>query len=386
MDEIHPNVLAYAALISWPLVALYLYRRLPLAQATLWTILGGYLLLPVSLDMKIPMIPAFNKHSIPNLAALLGCALYARQPLKFTFGFGLVEAFVLLIIFGPFVTSMLNGDPIRSGETVLPGIGAYDAGSTAIYEAIDLLSFFLARQFLRSAEDNTEILRVLVVAGLAYSLPMLFEIRMSSQLNNWIYGYAPVSLIAELRDGGFRPEVFIGLGLLRSLLFHDNGRGGGSLVADTHAASAAFRSLAVTAYLSFLWLCKAHGRPCVRRRGGTVGALGEPTHPASRGMYSGHHCVGLSTAARYGCCTDKRAPPNCQFGEQGPRRLVEHPLHSRGSTSGARLGTAVVWLGTIWPQPCLQWLARGRQQYHGRILDHRIRDRSAWSGFLPRSA
>ena len=56
-------------------------------------------------------------------------------------------------------------------------------------------------------------LRVLVVAGLFYSLPMLFEVRMSPQLHTWIYGYFPHSFLQQMRDGGFRPVVFIGHGL-----------------------------------------------------------------------------------------------------------------------------------------------------------------------------
>src|SRR5262249_17421221 len=64
------------------------------------------------------------------------------------------------------------------------------------------------------ASDIAEILRVLVIAGLLYSLPMLFEIRMSPQLHTWIYGYFPHSFSQQMRDGGFRPIVFMGHGLL----------------------------------------------------------------------------------------------------------------------------------------------------------------------------
>src|SRR5262245_48390624 len=42
---------------------------------------------------------------------------------------------------------------------------------------------------------------------------MLFEVRMSPQLHAWIYGYFPHSFGQQLRDGGFRPVVFIGHGL-----------------------------------------------------------------------------------------------------------------------------------------------------------------------------
>jgi hypothetical protein len=56
--------------------------------------------------------------------------------------------------------------------------------------------------------------KVLAVAGLFYSLPMLFEIRMSPQLHTWIYGYFPHSFAQQFRSDGFRPVVFMGHGLL----------------------------------------------------------------------------------------------------------------------------------------------------------------------------
>ena len=100
------------------------------------------------------------------------------------------------------------------GSSVLPGVGLYDGGSAVITEYIILIPFFLGRQILRGAADTENILRSLVVAGLLYSLPTLFEIRMSPQLHTWIYGYFPHMFAEQIRDGGFRPVVFLGHGLL----------------------------------------------------------------------------------------------------------------------------------------------------------------------------
>ena len=47
-----PNWFATFALVLWPLVALILYQTRPVNQATLWTILGGQLLLPVDTAIK----------------------------------------------------------------------------------------------------------------------------------------------------------------------------------------------------------------------------------------------------------------------------------------------------------------------------------------------
>ena len=208
------NLVAYAALIIWPVVSACLYARFPIGKATLWTILGGFLILPVDAEIKFSGIPAFNKDSIPNLAALVCCLFLTGRPPKIFRGFGWAELSIVVLLIGPFVTSMFNSDPIRIGITYLPGVGPYDALSASVAQFIYIVPFFLARQFMRRPEDNAAILRTLVIAGAIYSLPMLFEIRVSPQLHFWIYGYYPTDFIQEMRDGGFRPTVFLGHGLL----------------------------------------------------------------------------------------------------------------------------------------------------------------------------
>src|SRR5690606_38002774 len=58
-----------------------------------------------------------------------------------------------------------------------------------------------------------EILVALMVAGLAYSMPMLVEIRLSPQLNVWVYGFFQHGFDQMIRYGGYRPIVFLEHGL-----------------------------------------------------------------------------------------------------------------------------------------------------------------------------
>jgi hypothetical protein len=210
------NWFATVALLSWPVVAFWLYYTRPVGRATLWTILGAYLLLPVGTSIKFEMIPAFDKSSIPNLAALVGCMLATRRPIRIWNGFGVASILILMFLVGPFITAELNGDAIVYPNRTLPAESHYDALSAVVGQLLFLIPFFLGRQILRGPADNEEILRVLVFAGLCYSLPMLFELRMSPQLHNWVYGYHPHEFVQQVRDGGYRPVVFLGHGLLVS--------------------------------------------------------------------------------------------------------------------------------------------------------------------------
>jgi hypothetical protein len=208
-----PNWFSFVALLIWPLVALYLYATRPPTQATVATILGGLLLLPSGAAIKIEMLPALDKNSIPNLCAFTGCLLLAPRR-KARPRLGIAEILIALYVAGPFVTSSLNNDPIISGNRFMPGVGSYDAISATLAQGLFFLPFLLGRRFLCNAEDIKKIIRALALSGLLYSLPVLFEIRMSPQLSNWLYGYFPLSFMAEARYGGFRPVVFMANGLV----------------------------------------------------------------------------------------------------------------------------------------------------------------------------
>lgn len=349
------NLFAYFVLLAWPLVAFYLYRRFPLAQATLWTILGGYLLLPTGLGIKFKMIPMIDKVSIPNLCALVGCAIYAKRRPVFFPRFGLAEVLLLGVLVGPFVTSMLNGDTIYIGKTVLPGVGAYDAGSTTISTFLYILPFFIGRQYLRGLEDNVQIFRVTVVAALAYSLPMLAEIRLSPQLANWIYGFSPDQLVIEVRQGGFRPVVFLQNGLLMAIF----------TMSATVAAAALWRINVrvrrwppggITAYLGvMLVLCK------------TVSSLGYGAIAAPLARWAGPRlqlrlaCLLVTIALAY---------PMLRIGDLVPTTSILQIARvisvGRSESLGTRFSNEDDLLHRAWERRWFGWGRYGRNRvYHG---------------------
>ena len=192
METASPNLVSLIALLSWPLVALFLYSTRPVAEATIWTILGGYLLLPVGTGIEFEGIPTFDKTSIPNLAAIIGCVL-VTQRIPLSRRFGLAEILMLMLVVGAFLTSELNRQPTVVAGRILPGLDSYEGLSAAFNQLIFIIPLILGRQFLSAPADTVRLLSILLTAGLAYSLLMLFEIRMSPQLHTWIYGYFPHS-------------------------------------------------------------------------------------------------------------------------------------------------------------------------------------------------
>jgi hypothetical protein len=129
------------------------------------------------------------------------------------------DLLVLLLLLGPVLTVIFNTAPIVLNTQILPGLGLRDAVSSVLQKAFLILPFLLARRHLATAEAHATLLRALCHAGLAYSLLALIEVRLSPQINVWIYGFFPHSFAQHIRAGGFRPIVFLQHGLWVGMFF-----------------------------------------------------------------------------------------------------------------------------------------------------------------------
>ena len=269
------NSVALIALLSWPLVIFMMFRVMTLERALIWSILGGYMLLPQLSEINLPVIPSFNKASIPNLTVLVVVVvMMGRVPQLLPRSLP-ARLLILALVLSPGLTVFNNLEPVRFGiqqfggftlidpalaeRVELPRLRPYDAIAEVANQIIFLLPFFLARHFLRSEEAIRELLRALVIGAMIYALPMLFEIRFSPQLHTWIYGFFQHQFGQTIRFGGFRPIVFMPHGLwlalfiLKALL---------AAVALTQMAKADIkgRMLALCLFLAVLLiLCRSVG-------------------------------------------------------------------------------------------------------------------------------
>lgn len=206
-----PNNFAYIALILWPFISLlFFYRHMPIVQATFWTIVGGFLLLPVKTAIDFPFIPPLDKESIPVIAALIGCRYIKKVKIRLLPSSGLERWFILALLVTPFIT-MLNN---QESYNYIHGLTLHDTISSIIGQYIKVLPLILGMQLIKTYEDQLILFKLLVVACLFYSLLILFEIRMSPQLHTWIYGFFPHNFGQQMRFGGFRSVAFLGHGLI----------------------------------------------------------------------------------------------------------------------------------------------------------------------------
>jgi hypothetical protein len=219
-----PNLFAFLVLFSFPLVAIALFRLLPLERALVWTIISGHLLLPSETDIKFPMLPAIDRSLVPAASALILCMLMAPKlrlstDLSARTGRQVIVGLFGLVIITPILTVLQNTQPIIDGRVFLPGLRLYDAYGLISQILFQMIPFWLGLRYLNTATGHKALLEAIAIGGLAYTVPALFEIRMSPQLHTWVYGFFPHDFAQAMRDGGFRPLVFLNHGLMVGIFF-----------------------------------------------------------------------------------------------------------------------------------------------------------------------
>lgn len=191
-------------------MTIILFRRLPIERAVIWSILLPYLFLPPPpAAFDFPLLPPFDKQSIPNIATLIICVLMLRRPISFLPESTFARILLLLFVISPVATVMTNLEPVVFGVLQIPALRVHDSVAAVVTQSIFLLPFFLGRQFLASEAAQRELLLALMIGGVMYSAPILLEVRLAPQLNIWIYGYFQHNWEQMVRQGGFRPIIFL---------------------------------------------------------------------------------------------------------------------------------------------------------------------------------
>lgn len=263
-----PNAIAYLMLLIWPAVCLVLFRTQTVERAIIWSILGGYLLLPPLAEFNLPLVPAMDKVSIPNLSVLAILVFATKYKVHLLPEGRLARVLIALFIFGAIPTVLTNSepilfevlsdaDPILFLVDALPGQSLRDIGSVLIGQVLTIVPFLVARQFLSSDNGLREILLALMVGAIAYSVPSLIEIRVSPQMNVWVYGFFQHSFEQTMRAGGYRPIVFLPHGLWLAV-FVCTGAMAAAALARTRPNVERWKGVLWTIYLVlFLIACKS---------------------------------------------------------------------------------------------------------------------------------
>lgn len=210
--------MATVALLLWPLIAVGIFAALGPARGLIWACMVGYLFLPEYEAFDLPALPAYSKYSVISFGLLLGILVSAsRGGSKPEITDKTVRLVMVVLISAVFLgvlgTVIDNTSPLVRFGRYQQGHSMRDLVSLGSEFLIAMVPFLLARRWLSDPKLHLELLFAFVVLACVYSFLVLFEARMSPQLNRWVYDFFPHSWRQHIRGGGFRPIVFLNHGL-----------------------------------------------------------------------------------------------------------------------------------------------------------------------------
>ena len=208
------NLLSVCAFLLWIPIALWGAYRWPPAKTAALLLLLPVMFLPEAVYYKLPGLPIFHKMRVAVLVLFICVLLFHRDRLRSLRLGKWVWLAIGGVLVGGILTVLLNGDPVSYGAYSSPPHVPYDAVHALIQNALGyVLPLILGAAMFNGPRDLRVLFRLLVGAGLVYSLLQLIEIRLSPQLHIWVYGFFQHSFQQTHRGGGFRPVVFMSNGL-----------------------------------------------------------------------------------------------------------------------------------------------------------------------------
>lgn len=225
-----PNGIAYLALMAWPIICVMMFRTMTPQRAIIWSLLAGYLVLPPIAEFDLPLVPDMDKFAIPSICAFALAVFYLKDPVPLWPRLWSARLLMLGFVLGAIPTVLQNAepvifqvmagsDPIIFETDRLPGLRTIDVASVLSNQLIVLLPLLLGRYYFATEDGMRQLLRALMLAGMAYSVLALIEIRFSPQTNVMVYGFFQHSFEQMMRGGGFRPIVFLPHALWIALFF-----------------------------------------------------------------------------------------------------------------------------------------------------------------------
>ncbi|HEY9643233.1 MAG TPA: O-antigen ligase domain-containing protein [Coleofasciculaceae cyanobacterium] len=197
----HAGILVPLVMFLWIPAVLYLFSRFPARKAVIVSFLAAWLFLPQA-TLVLPGIPDYDKFSATCYGILLATFIFDVGRFR-TFRFSWLDVPMAIWLFCPFMSSIAND------------LGPYDGFSSSLESVVTWgVPYFLGRIYLNNLEGLRQLAMGIFIGGLIYVPLCLLEIRLSPQLHRIVYGDFAHSFAQTIRDGGYRPTVFMETGLM----------------------------------------------------------------------------------------------------------------------------------------------------------------------------
>lgn len=192
---------AQLAMLAWIPLVLYLFSRYPVQKAVVIGFIGAWLFLPQKAAFSFVGFPDYDRVSAASYGILLATCIFDVGRFQ-SFKLGWLDLPMLIWCVCPLASSLSNG------------LGLYDGLSETLGQTVQWgFPYFLGRIYFNNLKGMRLLAIAIFVGGIVYTPLCLYEIRMSPQLHQMVYGYFPHSFMQTMRYGGFRPQVFMQHGL-----------------------------------------------------------------------------------------------------------------------------------------------------------------------------
>jgi hypothetical protein len=191
-------------LFGWIPAVILLFMLLPPRRAVITAFLIAWLFLPMA-GYKVKALPDYTKMSATCFGVFVAAAMFDLDRIL-RFRPKWFDIPVAVFCFSPFITSVLNQ---------INGAGYYDGASMVLTQVVTWgLPYLIGRLYFSDLQGLRELALGVFIGGLIYVPLCWFEIRMSPQLHRIFYGFHQHAFNQTMRDGGFRPMVFMQHGLM----------------------------------------------------------------------------------------------------------------------------------------------------------------------------
>ena len=196
------SIQSQLVMIAWIPIVFYLFFRFKAQEAVIISFIVAWLFLPQRAGFTFPGFPDYERISATVYGIFLATIVYDLQRIS-KFDYSWLDLPMLIWCICPLFSSLSNG------------LGLYDGVSSALNQTVAYGGpYFLGRIYLNNLAGLRKLAVGIFISGLIYVPLCLFEIRMSPQLHQIVYGYhGSRSFLQTIRYGGFRPTVFMRHGL-----------------------------------------------------------------------------------------------------------------------------------------------------------------------------
>ncbi len=194
------NFLCLISLVMIIPATFYIFKTYGAGRGSIICFFGAVLFLPME-QLHVPLI-LYNKMTATGIGVILAIKVTDGESLE-QFSPHPLDIPMIIWLFSVILSSILNGLGLKDG--------LQESFNTFTLWGVPYLT---GRLYFTSSAGHTLLCNALFICGIVYIPFVVFELVMSPQAHNIVYGYMQHSFAQVIRGGGYRPMVFMQHGIM----------------------------------------------------------------------------------------------------------------------------------------------------------------------------